>query len=395
MTFPLPTLAAQITSAGISAPSYADILSSLQASFRAIYGSDAYIAADSQDGQWLAFLAQGFNDTNNMAIAVYNSFSPTYAQGAALSSNVKINGIQRLVASYSSADGDVVGQAGITISSGVVADVNGNLWSLPTSVTIPDTGTITVTVTAQELGVIVAPAGTINKIQTPTLGWQTFTSTTDAAAGAPVESDAALRRRQAASTQLVAESVLGAIYGALANLAGVTALRLYENPTGITDSDGLPPHSISAVITGGDAVAIATTIGQKKTPGAATYGDISQEYVDPISGITYTINFYVPDQQDIKVHLTLTAGAGYVSTTEDAIAAAVAAYINALGIGNDVQYLRLIAPAYLNGSADGSTYEITAMTTAIGVDTPGVIDLPIAFNEVAICDPANVTFTVT
>jgi hypothetical protein len=63
-TYPLPTLSAQVTSAGISAPAYSDILLSLQASFRAIYGSDAYLEADSQDGQFLAIMAQAINDCN-------------------------------------------------------------------------------------------------------------------------------------------------------------------------------------------------------------------------------------------------------------------------------------------------------------------------------------------
>lgn len=394
--FPLATLAAQVGASGITAPSYNDILASLQASMQQIYGADVYIAPDSQDGQLLAVFASAVNDTNNAAVATYNSFSPSFAQGVGLSSVVKINGIRRESSSSSSAIGDAVGVSGTVIEGGVVADENGNLWNLPASVTIPGGGSTSVTIIAQEPGPISAPSGTINKIRSPTLGWQSFASTSDATLGAPVESDAKLRQRQAASTDLPAQTVVGSIYAALANLSGVTAVRVYENPTGVPDADGLPAHSISAVVSGGDAGEIAEVIGQKKTPGAATYGTTSHSYTDLVSGIIYTINFYVPTQKTIKVHLTLHALAGFVSPTEDDVQSSVGNYLNGLGIGNDVQYTRLFAPAYLNGGFDAATYEVTAMTVAISPDAPGVIDLPIAFNEVAVCDPdVDITFTIT
>lgn len=394
--YPLPTLAAVVTSAGISAPQYSDIYASLQASFQGIFGADAYVAPDSQDGQLLAIIASAINDANTMAIAVYNSFSPTYAQGAALSSNVKINGLRRQVPTFSTAVGDVIGVVGTAILNGVARDENGALWNLPASVTIPDAGVISVTVTAQEVGAIPAPSGSINAISTPTLGWQSFTSTSDAVPGAPVESDAALRQRQAASTGQSAETPLGSVYGAVANLLGVTALRVYENTGSATDSDGIPGHSISVVVAGGDAEEIATAIGQKKTPGAGTYGTTSHAYTDPVTGIVYTIHFYAPTLKAIKIHLTLHALAGFVTATEAEIATVVAAYVNSLGIGTDVQFTRLYAPAYLNGASDNVTYEVTGMTIAIGVGTPGTADLVIAFNELATCDAAaDVSFTVT
>lgn len=393
---PLTTLAAQITPTGISAPTYADILQSLQETFLGIFGADAYISADSQDGQLLAAFALAQSDVNQACIATYNAFSPTYAQGAGLSSVVKINGIRRLYPTFSTAVGSVVGQAGTIITNGVVEDANGNLWNLPGSVTIPGGGSITVTVTAQEAGNFVAPSGTINKINTPTRGWQTFASTADAIPGAPVESDATLRQRQARSTGLPALTPVDAMYAALANLIGVGRLAVYENPTGVVDANGLPAHSISVVIQGGDATAIATTIGQRKTPGAATYGSTSTTYTDPITGIAYMINYYVLSNQTIKVAVTGTAKAGYNSLIAGEIKQAVADYINSLLIGQDVEYLRMVSPAYLNRAVDGNTYEITALTTALGADPPDVIDIPIAFNQAAICDAAvDVTVTIT
>lgn len=386
---PLTTLAAQVTAAGISAPTYDEIKQSLEESFQAIYGSDIYIAPDSQDGQLIAVFAQAIYDCNQQMLAVYNSFRPTYARDAGLSSIVKINGIRRKSASFSTAVGTVGGVTGTLITSGVVQDNNGNKWNLPASVTIPLAGVISVTVTAQNAGAIAAPAGTIHKIATPTFGWQTFVSTSDSVAGQPIESDAALRKRQTVAAGLPNITPLSGVVAALAALPGVTRVRVYENSSNSPDVDGIPARNISVVIEGGDILQVATTIGQKKTPGSGTYGSTSQVYTDPVTSISYTINFYVLAEQSVTVELSVQPGVGWNSTIGVAIQNAVSAYVNGLGIGADVQISRLWAPAYLNGGADAQKYEITVLT----LNGAG-IDVPIAFNKAPSCDPSNVVVTV-
>ncbi len=94
---------------GITVPAYADILTYLKDAYRTIYGADVYLEPDSQDGQLLAIFAAAINDANAMAAAVYNAFSPATAQGVGLSSVVKINGIARAVASFSTVDVLIVG----------------------------------------------------------------------------------------------------------------------------------------------------------------------------------------------------------------------------------------------------------------------------------------------
>ena len=63
-----------IDAAGIRAPQFADILTWLQDQYRAIYGADVYLEADSQDGQWIAVQALAIFDTLQVAQATYNSF---------------------------------------------------------------------------------------------------------------------------------------------------------------------------------------------------------------------------------------------------------------------------------------------------------------------------------
>lgn len=394
MPSPLATLGPTINASGITAPSYSDILASLQASAALIYGQDVYLGADTQDGQLLAVFAQAIFDSNQACIAVYNEMSPATAQGAGLSSIVKINGIARNVASNSQADLLVGGTVGTAIANGVAQDINGNLWALPALVTIPPAGQILVTAACTTPGAIAANPGTITKINTPVFGWSTVTNPSSASLGAPVESDAALRRRQTQSVALPALTVLAATTAAVEAITGVTEVATYENDTGAPDINGLPAHSIALVVNGGDDTAIATAIMVKKTPGCFTYGDTHVDVVDSV-GITHTIGFFRPLDVAIGVRLTIRALQGYVGSTADAIKAALATYVtNTLRIGEDVVLSRLYLPAQLNGGPGSEQYDLEALTIGPQAGPFLPADIAIGFRSQATLLIADVVITV-
>ncbi|WP_322076419.1 baseplate J/gp47 family protein [Burkholderia cepacia] len=393
MTTTLTTVAATIDANGITAPTYADVYAYFQAKYQAIYGTDVYIDPDSQDGQLLAEFAQAIADCNSVTIGVYNSFSPSKAVGAALSSNVKINGIQREAPSYSSADLTLVGQAGTTITNGIVKDGNNYQWALPATVTIPPAGEVTVTATCTTIGAIAALAGTINQIGTPTRGWQTATNASDAAPGAPVELDPALRSRQTVSTALPSRTVLDGIVGAVANLPGVTRYAPYENDTSLTDANGIPSHSIALVVEGGDATAIANAIAVKKTPGGGTFGTTTIVTTNRY-GMPVPIHFFRPTDAPISAVIAIRVLNGYTTATGQAMQAAVAAYINSVAIGGGaaqaVEWDDCISAA--KAIVGASTFKIVSLTLTgpRGVGTP---DVALLFNESASCTADQVTIT--
>lgn len=391
-TYPLATLAPTVDSTGISAPVYSDIYQSLIATFQGIYGSDIYVSPDSQDGQWLAALAQAINDSNQAAVTVFNFFSPNFAQGVGLSSLVKINGLQRLISTHSQAVGNVVGVVGTTIVGGVVQDTNGQLWDLPASVVIPAGGTIAVSVMAENPGNISAGIGTINKIATPQLGWQSFTNTSAATAGSPVESDASLRSRQSVSVAYPAQAVLDSIAAAIANVPGVTRYQIYENATGAADANGAPAHCIYPVVEGGDVTAIAQAIANRKTPGGQTYGTTVVNLTTPL-GLQAAINFFVLAYTPVYYSLTIQSLPGYVASTGDAIIAALVAFTNSLELGDDVYVSQAQAIASLGAQGIGDTFYITAFTLGTAPAPVGTVNIPIAFNYSAQCATANVVLT--
>lgn len=401
------TLAAFVDSTGIHAPTFEEILDELKTSYRAIYGSDVYLENDSQDGQLLAVFAQAISDCNSAAVAVYNSFSPSTAQGAGLSSVVRINGIRRNVATNSTVDVRIVGQVGTQINNGVVQDLAGNKWDLPALVTVPISGEVVVTATAQEEGNIAAPANTVTKIVTPTLGWQTVNNTLAATPGAPIESDAALRSRQAKSTALPSITPMDAIISSISNLEGVVEVRGVENNTSEVDDDGIPAHSIAMIVRGGDAVEIATLIADKKAPGTGTYGTTTETIIN-VSGIPNDINFFRPTVVPIEVRIEIRPSPGFVISTADAIATAVAGYISALPIGGGpgkaVEWSKLFSPANglwnneLTGvnteTGLGNTYNVTNIELSRDSDPLAPEDVAITFFERPECVPADVEIVI-
>jgi uncharacterized phage protein gp47/JayE len=275
-----------------------------------------------------------------------------------------------------------------------VSDVAGARWTLVTDVTIPAAGFIDQTVVAEEFGAVSAPIGTITRIETPQRGWQSVSNTTPATLGAPVETDAALRQRQAGSVALPSLTVMDGISAAIMALDGVLEVRGYENNTNATDANGLPAHSISMVVRGGINTAIATAIARKKTPGIATYGNQTVTVTDT-NAANMNIQYTIPTVKQILVAITITSRPGYQVAYVDQIKAQVVAYINALGSGKRVDLGRIYVPAQLYFGPGSSTFEVeTIQLGAVGGPALAAQDISIAIGEVANLDLANITVTV-
>ncbi|MCU8622020.1 baseplate J/gp47 family protein [Klebsiella pneumoniae] len=389
-------LSATVTAEGISAPDYQTVLDTITGYFQQIYGSDAYLDPDSKDGQLVALVALAIHDANNTAISVYRSFSPSTALGDALTSNVKINGITRRAATNSTVDLLLTGTVGTTITNGSVRDTNSVVWNLPATVVIGSDGTVVATATCANSGAVAAVAGSVNGINTPTRGWASVTNPLAATVGVAAETDAELRVRQSQSVALASLTPFDAVDGAIANVEGVTRHKLFENDQEVTDSNGLPPHSISAIVEGGDATEIANTIRSVKGQGVSTYGTTSVIVTDKY-GNPYTIRFSRPIDVPVYVSITLKALTGYSSEVGDEIKAAVASYINSLAIGDSVLLSRVYSPANLGVVSGGNAryYDIMELLIGRSADDVAAANLVVAYDESASCSVDNIALVVT
>ncbi|HBM3085714.1 baseplate J/gp47 family protein [Klebsiella michiganensis] len=389
-------LSATVTAEGISAPDYQTVLDTITGYFQQIYGLDAYLEPDSKDGQMVALVVLAIHDANNTAISVYRSFSPATALGDALTSNVKINGITRRAATNSTVDLLLTGTVGTTITNGSVRDTNSVIWNLPATVVIGTDGTVVATATCANSGAVAAVAGSVNGINTPTRGWASVTNPLAATVGIAAETDAELRVRQSQSVALASLTPFDAVDGAIANVEGVTRHKLFENDTETTDANGLPAHSISAIVEGGDATEIANTIRSTKGQGVSTYGTTAVIVTDKY-GNPYTIRFSRPVDVPIYVSITIQALTGYSSQVGDEIKAAVAAYINSLAIGDGVLLSRVYSPANLGVVSGGNARYYDIMELLIGRTVEGVAaaNVVLAYDESASCSVDNIALVVT
>lgn len=381
-----------LSSAGFTYSDYPTTLEYVKNIFRTIYGSDIYLEADSQDGQLCAAFATAMYDNNQTFAAVIQTLSPTYAQGAQLSNEVLINGISRKPATASTVSLTLTGDVGTYIINASAKDSNGNIWDIASG-TIGGSGILILDATCRTTGAIAATPNTITIINTPILGWNTVTNPLAATTGQDEESDYDLRQRQKVSTSLPAQSTISGLYAGLKSLLDVGRVKVYENPTGTTDSNGLPPHSVSATVEGGIGQLIANEIALRKTIGCATYGSSTYTVTDS-EGVSISINYNPLTFVNVGMSISIHPLAGYVSTTATEIKLSLQSYIDSLPIGDDILYTRLFTYANLNGNSLGESYNITAMTIGVLSTTYGTSDIVIPFNKAAKIALTDITITI-
>ncbi|WP_103110755.1 baseplate J/gp47 family protein [Brevibacillus reuszeri] len=380
---------------GYHMPSYIDIRDDLISQAKQIFGQDTYLENDSQDYQFISQFASKLYDAYLTCQAVYNSRGPATAIGTGLDVVVGINGIKRFGDQFSKSPVVLSGTPGALIKDGIVSDNAGNHWSLPASVTIGSDGTYATTATCQIPGPIKADPNTITGIVTPTMGWTSVTNPQTAVQGRYRESDPQLKSRQAISTATPSRTVLEGLKGAIAGLTGVTRYQVYENDTDAENEMGHPPHSVTAVVEGGDDQEIAETIFRRKTPGAYTNGTTAVEVVDQFGDPT-TIRFYRQSYVDIVVVVQVKRLSGFTTETQEEIASNIADFINSLALNNSGLVISSLWGAALqaNRIITSPSFSITSLTAARLGEEQATMDISLSFYEAARGSIENITVNV-
>lgn len=209
------------------------------------------------------------------------------------------------------------------------------------------------------------------------------------------ETDAQLRSRQAISTAQPSRSILEGLKGAIADTAGVTRHRVYENDTNAVNSLGLPPNSITCIIEGGEEVELANVIYNKKGPGVYTNGDVVIDIYDIFKQLS-TIRFYRPTYADISATITIKTFAGYVPEMQEAIQNSVFEYLNSLEIGTELLVSTLWWVALSNiKTPTKPDFSILSLVIGKNGGAQSASDIPINFNEVSKSVLGAITVVVT
>jgi uncharacterized phage protein gp47/JayE len=330
--------------------------------------------------QLCSVFALSWSDLANAVQQDYNSRSPVTAIGASLDTDVAYNGLIRKAASYSTCPVTLYGAPGTVVTNGKVQDSvpqQGYLWDLPATVQIGAGGTVATVATCEIIGAVSALIGQINLISTPTAGWVSVTNSSPAALGQPIETDSQLRTRQAISTELPSETLLAGTAAAVAAVANVTRSLALENPTGSaitswpptvgsppTNSTWYgPPHSLTVIAEGGTLLAVATAIYDNRGIGCLTNGTTTQPVIDPNTGATFDVSFYLPTYVPIYVIVNahgLTPA--FTSAVQAAIQTAVVDYLNGLQLGATVSWSAINAVAMsAAGNLESPIFDVTTL----------------------------------
>lgn len=367
-------------------------LESLREAVRGIFGQDINLDADTPDGQTLGIFSESLSNLDQIAEDTYHSFNPQSATSQALSRLVQFNGIRRLAGSYSTVTLRAEGTEGTVILSGslVSSTTTGVKFQTMQEAMVGPSGEIDIPARAVEFGMVVAPVGTLTKIDTPVFGWQTVTNLLDAVIGRDEEKDEELRVRRANSTATPGQSIVDSIYGAIANLSSVLHVVVYENDQDVADPvTGQAAHSIYAIVDGGANADIAQVIFQKKTVGTKSLGGVLVPVTD-VQGFDHQIRFARPVDVLLYITINLQTRTGWPVDGAQQIKDELVEWgrLNQ-GIGGEVVYSRLYNPI---NSVQGSS--INSLFIGTAASPTGTVNVPIDFDEIARIDSSRIVVNV-
>ena len=268
---------ATLTETGIVIESFDAILSKLEQGFRAIYGQNINLNADTPDGQMIGLLAQMRMDFEELAQTVYNQLDPDVATGAWLEQRVAYAGLMRRAASYSYLRSVILtGEPYTQLYAGVmVSDPNKTRWVLVSDVQLDSNGSARADFRSEQLGSYNLGKNTPLTIETVTLGLQRATTFENAEVGEDEETDQQLRERFWVSRTKNATNSAEAIAAKIRALPDVKQVRILENNGTQRDKLGIEPHSLNLIVEGGENIQIAEVIYQNKGAGVGLQGAIA------------------------------------------------------------------------------------------------------------------------
>lgn len=248
-----------------------------------------------------------------------------------------------------------------------------------------------VAVTALVAGANLVNAGQIDTIVTPVSGLDQVEQIADGVQGRDTETDAELRIRITGAR--LGEATAEAIRSRILNeVDGVTTVLVIENTTDAAVG-GQPAHSIHVIVQGGADQDIADKLWELKPAGIATYGSETETVVDG-AGNSQTVYFSRPTSQYAWVRVTLTkySEETYPTDGDDAIAAAILAYGNTFGIGQDLLWQRFLTPVFETNGVKSASVELD--TTAGAGGPPSYVtntDVAVAATDLAVFDATRIT----
>lgn len=360
------------------------------------------------DGLKLASDAEIWANLDELGQRAYNSKDPNKAKGVDLNILCSLTGTLRDQGTQSNVTLTLGGVAGTVIIAGklVQSVVDGTQWRIDNNVTIGVGGTVSTTATCTTNGATQAAIGSITRIVNVTGGWQTVTNPTVATSGTDRQNDSSLRLERKKAVARPGNAQVDNMLGEIFAVDGVRRAVIYENDTGVTDVNGLPPHSVAPIVDGGANYDVARAIFIKKNPGCELHAAGTLVSVPDVYGVypsnKRTIIYSRPVYVDMIVTVTIQNDGTLPNNADELVTQAILAYANGtlipeevgfntfgFDIGEDVSISRLYTPINNVLGYYGNSY-----VTSLVINTLTAGQVSIAFNELSRWAESNITVTV-
>lgn len=182
------------------------------------------------------------------------------------------------------------------------------------------------------------------------------------------------------------------IVTALKSVAGVSYAKVFVNDSDVVDANGVSPHSVWAVVSGGDDAAVAEVLRLYIVPGVGSGGNTNVSVT--LGGYCRTLAFTRPTFVPVTIRLVVNRSPDKKGCPAPSLAGVQAAVYNYLTAtnppenGDDIT-LHLLRTAV---SCTFPNVELISATGAIGTGDVTLVNLPIVldFDKIAQFDTSRI-----
>ena len=392
---------ATLTDTGLIVRTLDEIEDEIKADLRADISPSLNLSSTSALGVLVSIVAEMLKEQEDLALGVYNSFTPDGASGTALTQLALLTGTERLAATKTTVTATVNLDDGTSFVAGdLVAHIDGdpskrfvNTEAVSNSSGVADD--FDVAFEAEDAGAIECLAATLTEIAEPQTGWNSVTNGEDGVIGSENETDEELRIRRddelSAQGATTADAIRSDVLSELS--ANITHCRVLVNETDTVDANGLPAHSFEVIARGiatgtAESDALAAQILDSKPAGIRAYGTTTRT-VEDSQGNSYSIGLTWVSEVNVYLEIDLTTNSDYPADGDDQVKAALVAIETSYAPGDDVIAQRLKAAAF---TVAGVT-DVTALRLGLSASPVGTSNLTIALREIADLDTSRIVVT--
>ncbi len=356
-------------------------------------------------GQIIGALASEIAELWELGYAVHTSGDPEGALDVALDQLLALAGSERIGARASTATCTMNLDAGALVPAGSLISVDGRpdiQFSLDEDV--ENTGGVAADFDGEFTCTVDGPVGanadTLTVIDSAVSGWNSVTNPEDAVRGRNAANNVEFRQRWADERARAGSTTVAAIRAALLDtettpeFETIEKVLVLQNKTSAYDANGLPPHSVEAIIDDGNVPSvdndlIAQVLWDRGTAGGIdTHGDESGTATDSEEN-PQTMYFSRVTRREIYIEIEVDTGSAFPTDGVAKLKTKLAEVGNLYDVEEDViaQFIKLQAFSI------AGVLDVPAFAIGFSASPVTETNLPIGYRERAVFDTTRIEVT--